>query len=72
MFYRGNDVYDTRNLGFVSDVPEQAGRRFSAYDTAKPGNSNVGHEGKRYGTELQRGRQGCAGRVHEDVLGIRR
>ena len=31
---------------------EQSGRRFSAYDTGKPGNSNAGHEGKRYGTEL--------------------
>jgi hypothetical protein len=39
----------------VFDVPEQAGRRFSAYDTAKPGNSNVGHEGKAYGTELSAG-----------------
>jgi hypothetical protein len=54
-FYRGNDVYDTRNLGFVFDVSEQAGRRFASYDTAKPGNSNSGHEGKAYGTELSAG-----------------
>jgi Cytochrome C oxidase, cbb3-type, subunit III len=51
-FYRGNDVYDPVQLGFVSHVPEQGGRKFFAYDTSKPGNSNSGHEGKRYGTEL--------------------
>ncbi|MEP6609481.1 MAG: hypothetical protein ABJA83_12485 [Burkholderiaceae bacterium] len=51
-FYRGNDVYDARNLGFVSDRAEQGARKFALYDTAKPGNSNVGHEGRRYGTEL--------------------
>jgi len=52
LFYRGNDVYDATRVGFVSTVADQGGRRFSAYDTAKPGNANVGHEGKRYGTEL--------------------
>ena len=55
IFYRGNDVYDRNNVGFVFDAPEQAGRRFSTYDTTKPGNANVGHEGKRYGTELSAG-----------------
>lgn len=52
VFYRGNDVYDPRNVGFVSDLPEQAGRRFARYDTALPGNSNAGHEGKHFGTAL--------------------
>lgn len=52
VFYRGNDVYDATKLGFVSDLPEQSGRRFFAYDTSLPGNSNSGHEGERYGTEL--------------------
>ena len=51
-FHRGNDVYDPAKVGFVSDTEEQGGRKFFAYDTAKPGNSNSGHEGKRYGTEL--------------------
>jgi hypothetical protein len=51
-FHRGNDVYDSAKLGFVSDIAEQGGRKFFAYDTAKPGNSNAGHAGKRYGTEL--------------------
>lgn len=51
-FYRGNDVYDAIRMGFVSDLPEQNGRKFFAYDTSLPGNSNAGHEGRRYGTEL--------------------
>jgi hypothetical protein len=52
VFYRGNDVYDGAKLGFVSDVPQIEGREFFRYDTHLPGNSNVGHEGKAYGTEL--------------------
>ena len=52
VFYRGNDLYDTQRMGFVSNLDEQDGRRFFAYDTSLPGNSNVGHEGARYGTEL--------------------
>jgi RoxA-like, cytochrome c-like len=51
-FYRGYDVYDQKNVGFVGDVAEQKGRKYFLYDTAEPGNSNKGHEGKRYGTEL--------------------
>jgi hypothetical protein len=51
-FYRGNDVYDAKNMGFVSDVAEQRGRKFFRYDTSLPGNANTGHEGKPYGTEL--------------------
>jgi hypothetical protein len=51
-FYRGNDVYDPQRVGFVADLPEQDSRRFFEYDTSQPGNSNAGHEGARYGTEL--------------------
>lgn len=51
-FYRGYDVYDQKKLGFVGDVSEEKGRKYFLYDTAEPGNSNQGHEGKRYGTEL--------------------
>jgi hypothetical protein len=51
-FYRGYNVYDQKRVGFVSDVAEEKGRKFFVYDTAEPGNSNQGHEGKRYGTEL--------------------
>jgi len=49
VFYRGNDIYDSENVGFVSDV---ADRRFFRFDTGVLGNSNAGHEGKEYGTEL--------------------
>jgi hypothetical protein len=43
VFYRGYDVFDQRNVGFVSSVPEEHGRRFFRYDTSLPGNGNGGH-----------------------------
>jgi hypothetical protein len=66
-FWRGNDVIDQRKLGFVSDVPDENGARLFRYEThgaagdavgtvCKPGpwagNSNSGHDGAAYGTEL--------------------
>jgi RoxA-like, cytochrome c-like/Cytochrome c len=51
-FYRGYDVYDPAKVGFVSNVAEEAGRKYFQFDTTIPGNGNAGHEGKRYGTEL--------------------
>ena len=51
-FYRGYDVYDQKKVGFVVDIGEEKGRRYFQYNTAEPGNSNKGHEGQRYGTEL--------------------
>ncbi|HEU0301745.1 MAG TPA: cytochrome c [Longimicrobium sp.] len=54
-FYRGNDVYDQRDAGFVHTVAEQGGRRFFLHRTHRddgeplPANSNQGHE---YGTGL--------------------
>jgi hypothetical protein len=49
VFYRGYDVFDPVNVGFVSDVPAEGGLAFSRYDTAVPGNGNGGHV---YGTLL--------------------
>jgi hypothetical protein len=49
LFFRGYDVFDQDNVGFVSDVSESQGRRFFMYDTTVPGNSNAGHV---YGTTL--------------------
>ena len=49
VFYRGYDVFDQKNVGFVSNVPEGDGRMFFAYDTSVPGNGNGGHL---YGTTL--------------------
>jgi mono/diheme cytochrome c family protein len=51
-FYRGNDVYDAADVGFAWDAPENAGLKFFRYDTRVEGNSNQGHEGPAYGTQL--------------------
>ena len=48
-FYRGDDLYDQRKLGFAYDAPESGGRRLFLFDTAIAGNDNGGHE---YGTQL--------------------
>ncbi len=48
-FYRGNDVYDQANVGYVSTVPGEGGASYVLIDTARQGNSNRGH---RYGTTL--------------------
>src|SRR5436305_1754706 len=50
-FYRGYDVYDQRKVGFAS-VESEGKRKYFKLDTKVPGNSNQGHEGKVYGTEL--------------------
>lgn len=52
LFYRGYDVYDPQRVGFVSDVAGENGRKFFLFDTSLPGNGNLGHEGREYGTEL--------------------
>jgi hypothetical protein len=52
VFFRGNDVYDPQNVGFVSNVAELEGRSFFRFDTRLRGNSNGGHEGPVYGTDL--------------------
>ena len=48
VFFRGYDVYDYTNLGFVSSGPE-AERVGFRFDTSQRGNGNGGHE---YGTNL--------------------
>lgn len=48
-FYRGNDVVDGTNVGFVSNVPSYGVRTFFLYDTQRAGNANTGHD---YGTAL--------------------
>ncbi len=52
VFYRGNDLYDPMNVGFVTTAAEDKGRQFARYDTTQEGNSNRGHEGAAYGTNL--------------------
>jgi mono/diheme cytochrome c family protein len=51
-FYRGYDVYDPKNVGFLSDVETEGAKKYFAFDTTEPGNGHFGHEGKVYGTEL--------------------
>jgi mono/diheme cytochrome c family protein len=51
-FYTGHAVYDTQNVGFRTDVDNVDGRKSSVYVLTEPGNSNKGHTGYRYGTEL--------------------
>ncbi len=48
-FYRGYDLFDQVNVGFVSNVAEAGGQRFTRFDTRVPGNGNGGHV---YGTSL--------------------
>lgn len=51
-FYRGSDVYDAQNVGWVSNVAQQGERSYFLFNVQVVGNSNAGHEGKRFGTEL--------------------
>jgi hypothetical protein len=43
VFFRGYDLYDRKNVGFVSNVADADGRRFFRYDTKIAGNGNGGH-----------------------------
>jgi hypothetical protein len=49
VFYRGYDLIDAKNGGFVSQPDSTAERRGTRYDTAVPGNGNEGHL---YGVDL--------------------
>jgi hypothetical protein len=56
VFYRGDDVYDWKKGGFRSTArSDGAGTWYFEYETGRDGNSNAGHEGGDYGTELQPG-----------------
>jgi hypothetical protein len=48
-FFRGYDVFDQENVGFVSSVEAEGSRRFFDFDTTLDGNGNDGHA---YGVEL--------------------
>jgi len=49
VFYTGYDVYDPKNVGFLTSGPDAESAGFK-YETCMPGNSNVGHT---FGTELK-------------------
>ena len=48
-FYRGNNLLNSRDIGFISDLAQEKGLHFALFDTRQPGNCNSGHL---YGTEL--------------------
>ena len=47
-FYRGYDVYDKKNMGFITTGTE-AEKAGTSYDTSQKGNGNGGHL---WGTKL--------------------
>lgn len=49
VFYKGHDLFDQANVGFVSNLPSGNGRNFFRFDTSERGNDNGGHT---YGTGL--------------------
>ena len=51
-WYRGSDILDTSKVGYRYDKDAAAPQDLFLYDTSIAGNSNRGHEGKAYGTEL--------------------
>lgn len=56
VYFRGSDEYDWKKLGFKSEsrtAPD--GTAYFRYRTSEPGNSNEGHEGHDYGTDLSDG-----------------
>jgi hypothetical protein len=53
-WHRGSDILDTDKVGYQSDGSGYNREDLFFYDTSAPGNSNKGHEGKEFGTELPR------------------
>lgn len=51
IFYRGYDVYDRTTVGFLHSGAE-AQREGWRFDVSVPGNSNQGHDGEPFGTQL--------------------
>lgn len=52
VWYRGSDVFDFEKVGYRSDRLAASTNAVFEFDARLIGNSNAGHEGKRYGTEL--------------------
>jgi mono/diheme cytochrome c family protein len=48
-FFRGDDVFDQKQVGFVWNVAAEQDHQYFRYDTTLPGNNNGGHV---YGTTL--------------------
>ena len=58
-FYRGNDIYDPKNVGFLStEAKDSQGKKLFLYKTNIQGNGNEGHDHtkngeEKYGTKLR-------------------
>jgi len=52
VFFVGSTEYDSINMGFKWNEPLENYDSSSLLDTRLPGNSNSGHSGKPYGTDL--------------------
>jgi hypothetical protein len=52
VWFRGSDVFDFAKVGYRADGVGAAADELFRYDTSVPGNSNRGHEGPAYGTDL--------------------
>jgi len=48
-FFRGYDVFDQKNVGFISNLANEGAHQYFRFDTSLPGNNNTGHV---YGTTL--------------------
>ncbi len=57
-FYRGYDVIDAQNIGYISNLAQEKGHKFFLFDTRQRGNGNGGHL---YGTQL-------AGPAKDDLI----
>jgi hypothetical protein len=53
VWYRGSELFDFAKVGYRADGAGESLQALFRYDTAVLGNSNSGHEGAAYGTELQ-------------------
>lgn len=51
-FYTGHGLYDSARVGIRTDVPNVGDRVSFRLDLTAPGNSNQGHTGDYYGTEI--------------------
>ncbi|MEN8128838.1 MAG: cytochrome c [Pseudomonadota bacterium] len=51
-FRVSHTVYDPVNMGMRTDLTEVEGRAMPEFDLTLPGNSNKGHTGRSYGTDL--------------------
>jgi len=51
-FYRGHGVFDQERVGIRTDVEQAGWRKSFRFNVTEPGNSNKGHSGPRYGTDL--------------------